>query len=1107
MRKFILLALTFTFPLLLAAQAGNFLFVENKGQIATPDNSPNVEVKYYTQKNGLKVFLTNTGIIYQWEKVTTYRLEEEEKEDFFDKDKNDSFKTETYRTDIKLIGANPNPIIKAFEPQESYLNFYLPQCPDGALNVKHYKSLLYKNIYDGIDWLWKFTDEGVKYDFIVHPGADYHQIQLQLDNVTSKGIDAKGNFIIENKLGMLKEKAPVSFNNNLEIETHFILENNILSFSVNEYNPNETLVIDPSLIWAVYQGTTGSETANGSALDSLQNLYVAGVAKSGTTNNLAVKGYQMDNNGGEDGFITKFNERGEIVWSTYYGGSGNDYFNAIATDKGGISFVAGKTNSPNVIAHNGHQNSLGGSNDAFVAKFNDSGHRIWATYYGGQSSDEANTITIDKNSDIIFGGGALSTNNIAYNGFKNTIAGSGFFAKLDSSGARIWGSYFEGAAIAGLTTDDNNDIFFVGSTNKKSLGINTYTHQNTINGDYDAYLAKFDKDCNSIWGTFYGGSKSESASDVSVDKFGNIFITGMTISKDGIYHKGFIDSSIYNSPWTHSHFLVMFDKYGFRKWGTYYSNSLYLPSIARDNNGGVILAGTTVLSSDTLIFKNGFTDFPQGIFNGYIAQFDSVGTRLWGSYFGGAGFDFINSINFADNTNTIYVAGETESDNAGFGTNTSYAASQDILIGKIELDFAAKNDSTVLCNKTSTSITDKAPSSAYTTYWFADSTSTNPIFIGENFNFTTNGDTSFWVSYIQTQLKDTSKRGKKVITVIPAPATDFSINDSSQCLFNNKVAITNINTDYKGIKFYNWDFGDGFTSTDSTPSHTYSKDSSYKIKLFAGTQYNCSATIEKIISINPHPEAIIDSASKNQEFCLKGNEINLVSNSTITKGAVNHIWFFGDGNNASASSLKHSYQTENKYTIQLIALSDKGCTDTTYTTANILPSPALNTILGESNTQRNTQQSYYILSINPASQYTWSVDGGTIKGVPSVDSVQIQWGLSNTGIVYLFEENEFNCADTVATKYISLLNTGINSIENINYSVYPIPTNNQLQLEVNEQVNYQLTDLLGKTVATGIAQPITPTTINTTYFADGVYLLILSKNNTTLTTQKVIIKH
>src|SRR5436309_152173 len=131
--------------------------------------------------------------------------------------------------------------------------------------------------------------------------------------------------------------------------------------------------------------------------------------------------------------------QGNRIWSTYYGGPANEVSPSggpfVATDNTGNVLLAGYTLSSSSIAvggfpstlsisSGGFQNYIGGLNDAFLVKFNSSGNRIWASYYGGPGVDAASGCALDGSGNIYISGATGSTNSIASGGFQNTYGGS-----------------------------------------------------------------------------------------------------------------------------------------------------------------------------------------------------------------------------------------------------------------------------------------------------------------------------------------------------------------------------------------------------------------------------------------------------------------------------------------------------------------------------------------------------------------------------------------------------------------------------------------------------------------------------------------------------------
>src|SRR5690606_38561504 len=95
----------------------------------------------------------------------------------------------------------------------------------------------------------------------------------------------------------------------------------------------------------------------------------------------------------------------KIMWGTFYGANFTEICNGIVNDKLGNVYTTGQTTSTTAIATTGaHMATIGGADDAFVVKFNSSGARLWATYYGGSTIDFANSIAIDSSSNIYITG-------------------------------------------------------------------------------------------------------------------------------------------------------------------------------------------------------------------------------------------------------------------------------------------------------------------------------------------------------------------------------------------------------------------------------------------------------------------------------------------------------------------------------------------------------------------------------------------------------------------------------------------------------------------------------------------------------------------------------
>jgi PKD repeat protein len=150
-------------------------------------------------------------------------------------------------------------------------------------------------------------------------------------------------------------------------------------------------------------------------------------------------------------------------------------------------------------------------------------------------------------------------------------------------------------------------------------------------------------------------------------------------------------------------------------------------------------------------------------------------------------------------------------------------------------------------------------------------------------------------------------------------------------LTGNSFAFTNAST---GATSYNWSFGDGNTSSLTSPNHTYTTTGTYTIKLVVTSGNGCKDSTTQTITVHPQPVASFTVAPPSS--CLTGNSFAFTNTST---GSTSYTWSFGDGNTSTATSPTHTYTTAGTYTIKLIVTSGNGCNDSTTQTVTVYPQP------------------------------------------------------------------------------------------------------------------------------------------------------------------------
>lgn len=642
-------------------QSKEALFKENRGQVSGDDAS---QVKYVYQMDGTCIFLRDNGITYQFEKkhypdgfaqlISSMIVGEKGR---FESPPNEVL-LETYRIDLVFIGSNPNPKITAEGRSKYYENYYTMN----AFDVHQYSKIIYHDIYPNIDWIIYCSDQGVKYDFLVHPGGDPKKIKLKIKWAENSKLDKDGALHLKCKMGVVVEKQPISYQLERKIHTRFLLVDDTLSFEIDNYNNQEVLIIDPLVrVWGTYYGSYNSEAGYDIALDELQNIYLAGITFSHTI--IGNGGHQTSYGGGADAFLAKFDSTGTLQWSTYYGGYNYDCGYSCAVDGSGTIYLAGDTKSTSNVASNGFLNTKPGTSSAFLVSFDSSGVRNWATYYGG-SHDNYGILydcATDGNGAVFLTGTTDLTENVAYMGFQNTFYGRDvFLVKFDNAGNRLWGTYYGGYGNdvgKSCATDRYGNVYLSGDT-PATENIAFNGHQNIKSGYHDAFLVKFDTHGERIWGTYYGGSAMEYYGTCCTDTFGNVFLVGITYSNDGIAfnaHKETLDGG-------QDIFIVKFDSSGTRLWGTYYGGEgVYdesVESCVTDFNGNLYVCGST--TSPTNIAYWGHQDTLNSQWDAYLVKFNQNGERVRGTYYGGEDWDHGHSC-ATDVEGNVYLAGGTNS--------------------------------------------------------------------------------------------------------------------------------------------------------------------------------------------------------------------------------------------------------------------------------------------------------------------------------------------------------------------------------------------------------------------------------------------------------------
>jgi hypothetical protein len=255
-----------------------------------------------------------------------------------------------------------------------------------------------------------------------------------------------------------------------------------------------------SLLYSTYLGGTGGDGAEGIAVDGAGDAYVAGTTLSSDFPTTPGAFMRTMGVGAPKAFVSKINAAGSaLLYSTYLGGTNRDEGVAIAVDGAGDAYLTGFTSSADLPTTPGSfQRTFGGTQDAFVTKFNSTGSAlIYSTYLGGSGADAAIDIKVDGAGNAYVTGRTASADYPTVTPIQATFGGGvsdAFLSKIDAAGsALVYSTYLGGSQEDhgfGVAVDSAGNAYVTGRT--KSTDFPTMTPIQAANrgGAYDAFIAK-----------------------------------------------------------------------------------------------------------------------------------------------------------------------------------------------------------------------------------------------------------------------------------------------------------------------------------------------------------------------------------------------------------------------------------------------------------------------------------------------------------------------------------------------------------------------------------------------------------------------------------------
>jgi hypothetical protein len=552
-------------------------------------------------------------------------------------------------------------------------NFFIGDDPARwKVNAPSYEAVVYENLYDGIDLVYRPTGNGVKYEFLLSPGADPRSISLRYEGIESLEVRADG-IAVATTQGEILDSAPYSFQEGgAEVHCSFSLRSpRSYGFDCAGWDGTSLLTIDP-LIYSTYLGGSGWDRGYSVKVDNNGNAYVTGQTRS--ANFPTTPGaYDTTRGGTDDAYVTKLSADGSsLVYSTYIGGGGLDAGLSIALDGNGNVCIAGETVSSNFPTTPGaFSRTYHGNFEGFVTKLNSDGTALlFSTYIGGAENDTWPTVAVDAAGSVYVAGITESADfpvtpgafDVSYNS-----GGSDAFAlKLNSTGMALIYSTFLGGNDAdfaySIAVDTAMNAYVTGGAWSVDFPTTPGAFDGSQGGSSDVFVTKIGVAGDSLdYSTFLGGSDYDVGLSIAVDSSGLAYVTGSTTSPNFPATPGAYDSS-FNGGLYDAFITKLNSGGGSLTYSTYFGggNGEFGNAIAIDSAGNAYITGGTD-SNDLPVTPGALYSSYGGLLDAFVTEMDGTGTLANSTYLGGSGTEGYLNFLTVNPVGEIYVTGITNS--------------------------------------------------------------------------------------------------------------------------------------------------------------------------------------------------------------------------------------------------------------------------------------------------------------------------------------------------------------------------------------------------------------------------------------------------------------
>ncbi|HRT16140.1 MAG TPA: PKD domain-containing protein, partial [Methanoregulaceae archaeon] len=738
-----------------------------------------------------------------------------------------------------------------------------------------------------------------------------------------------------------------------------------------------------SLVYSTYLGGNNNDYGYAIALDGANNAYITGSTESSSFS--VPSTMKRTSRGGiSDAYLLKIRSDGrELIDTEYVGGKVMETGYGIAVDEAGYAYIAGETFSWDFPVKNAAYPTFGGYSDAFVTKIAPAGDPfVYSTYIGGSDMDGARAIDVGSDGSVHVTGLTRSRNFPTKNAFKPVNPGliSSFYTRLEPSGNALnLSTYLTGPGFdegRGIVVNPAGSVYITGITKAENMQTINASQPHYGGGVSDAFIAKFaEGESYPAYLTYFGGSNKEEAYGIAADGKCGVFISGVTWSD--------------NMP----------------------ASDPYPPAFTPAGRGGFV---ALVWDEETCCIPP-IAVFEANPSSGYapldvkFTDLSSGTPESWSWEFGDGGTSTEQNPLHTYTTVGNYTVNLTVQNNCG--TNTTSGTIVALCLEPVA-DFSANRTSGKV--PLSVQFTDSSQNNVTSWSWqFGDggtSTKQNPVH-----TYTAPGTYTVNLTVMNNCGSGTASKPMYITAEpCPLPVADFSANRTS-----GKVPLSVQFTDssQNNVTSWSWQFGDGTTSIEQNPVHTYTVAGDYTVTLTVTNECGSdSASKQEYITAEPCPPPV---ANFNANRTSGKAPLSVQFTDLSTNDPDTWLWQFGDGDTSTEQNPVHTYTIPGTYTVNLTVTNECGSDSASkqeYITAEPCPPPVANFNANRTSGKAPLSVQFTDLSTNDPDTWLWQFgDGDTSTEQNPVHTYTIP----GTYTVNLTVTNECGCDSASKQEYIT----------------------------------------------------------------------------------------